>query len=135
MEIINSFELPYNFYVYEGLCDNIPTKWITRNKWDKKINIRFNGSEIIYKDSFGDEIIIAEEEDEDWDKYTDCKFNPNNKCNCLSINYKNKQKYIDYVSNKFNIKDKLLHTLYLSNKKQLKSFIKENYNFDINDLD
>ena len=56
-------------------------------------------------------------------------------CNCLNIDYPNRKKYIDYVSIKYNITDKLLHTLYLSNRKQLRSFIRHNYNFDINELD
>jgi len=59
----------------------------------------------------------------------------NCKCNCLNIDYPNRKKYIDYVSNKYNIYDNLLHTLYLSNRIQLRSFIRHNYNFDINDLD
>lgn len=60
-----------NYYVYEGLCNNIDTKWITTNKWDKHINISFSNNEIIYKDSFGDEIIVLERDDDDWDKYID----------------------------------------------------------------
>ena len=135
MEITNSFEIPNKYYVYEGLCDNIETKWITKNKWDKQMNVKFNGTEIIYKDNFGDQIIVLEKNEPDWDKYTDCKFNPNSKCNCLSIDYTNREKYIDYVSNKYDITDKLLHTLYLSDREQLRSFIKHYYNFDINDLD
>ena len=26
-----------NYYVYEGLCDNRKTKWITKTVWDYKI--------------------------------------------------------------------------------------------------
>lgn len=121
MEISKSFQIPITHYVYEGLCNNIETKWITKNEWDKK--------------TISDEMIVLKKDDPDWDKYTDCKFNPNSKCNCLSINYPNRQKYLNYVSNEYNITDKLLHTLYLSDKEQLRSFIKEYYNFDIKDLD
>lgn len=64
-----------------------------------------------------------------------CLKSENCKCNCLTIDYPNRKKYIDYVSKKYNIYDKLLHTLYLSNRSQLRSFIKHYYNFDINDLD
>ena len=64
-----------------------------------------------------------------------CKKQENSKCNCLSINYTNREKYIDYVSNEYDITDKLLHILYLSDREQLRSFIKHYYNFDINDLD
>lgn len=64
-----------------------------------------------------------------------CLKEENSKCNCLSIDYPNRKKYLNYVSNKYSINDKLLHTLYLSDKKQLRSFIKHYYNFDINNLD
>ena len=135
MEITNNFQISNTHYVYEGLCNNIQTKWITKNEWDKKtISCKMIDNKLIYKDNFGDEMIVLEKDDPDWDKYNDCKFNPNSKCNCLSIDYPNRQKYIDYVSNKYNITDKLLHTLYLSNRDELRSFIKHNYNFDINDL-
>tara|TARA_R100001509_G_scaffold162981_2_gene136079 strand:+ start:2399 stop:2632 length:234 start_codon:yes stop_codon:yes gene_type:complete len=55
-----------------------------------------------------------------------------NNCNCLSINYEDKKRYIDFCVDKFNISEEIEHTLYLSTKKQLRSFIKHYYNFDIN---
>lgn len=64
----------------------------------------------------------------------ECLKTENCKCNCLVINYPNRNKYIDYVSTKYNIKGQLLHTLYLSNRQQLRSFIRHYYNFDINTL-
>jgi len=134
MEITNKFKLK-DYYVYEGLCNEIPTKWITKSEWDEKININFSSTGIIYTDSYGDEIIVLEEDDEDWNIFVDCKFKPTNNCNCLRIDYPNKEKYIDYISDKFDIKDMLLHTLHLSSREQLRGYIKHNYNFDINDLD
>jgi len=58
-----------NNFVYEGLCDGIPTKWITKNEWNKKINIKFINNEIIYTDNFGNKIIILEEDDDDWNNF------------------------------------------------------------------
>jgi len=56
-------------------------------------------------------------------------------CNCLSIDYLNKKKYIDYVSKSFNITGSLLHTLHLSTREQLRSYIRHYHKFDIDDLD
>ena len=56
-------------------------------------------------------------------------------CNCEKITYPNKQKYIDFVGEKFNIHKSILHTLHLSTKEQLKSYINHYYNFNIYDLD
>ena len=138
MEITKTFKVSKNnidYFVYEGFCDNVETKWITKkNEWDKKITMKFNGLEMIYKDTFGEEIIILEkDEDEYWD-WIDCIKN-NKNCNCLSIDYFNKKKYIDYVSKTFNITGALLHTLHLSTREQLRSYIAENHKFNINDLD
>ena len=138
MEINKSFKLSKNnidYFVYEGFCDNIETKWITKNnEWDKKITCKFNGKEMIYKDTFGEEMIILEKDDDEWWDWEDCIMNKEN-CNCLSIDYLNKQKYIDYISKKFNITGALLHTLHLSTREQLRSYIRHNHKYDINDLD
>ena len=58
----------------------------------------------------------------------------NQKCNCLIIDYENKQKYIDYVGTKFNIHIDLLHTLHLSTKEQLRSYISHYHKYDINKI-
>ena len=51
-------------FVYEGTCDGIPTKWVTKSKWDGKIKIQMlNNKEIKYTDSSGDEILVFDEED------------------------------------------------------------------------
>jgi len=138
MEITKTFKVSrnnINYFVYEGFCDNVATKWITKkNEWDKKITLKFNGSEMIYKDTFGEDIIILEKDEDEYWGWIDCMKNREN-CNCKTIDYFNKQKYIDYVSKKFNITDSLLHTLHLSTREQLKSYISENHKFNINDLD
>jgi hypothetical protein len=56
-------------FVYEGTCDGIPTKWITKSKWDYKITVEYlpyyiNTKQLKYSDSNGDEIIIFEENDD-----------------------------------------------------------------------
>ena len=56
-------------------------------------------------------------------------------CNCLIIDFENRLKYLNYIKKKYNITDRLLHTLYLSNRNELRSYMKHYYNFDINDLD
>ena len=56
-------------------------------------------------------------------------------CNCLIIDFENRLKYLNYIKKKYNISDNLLHTLYLSNRNQLRSFMRHYHNFDINDLD
>lgn len=52
-------------FVYEGTCDGIKTKWITKSKWDFKINVRFDKEkkDIEYTDSNGDEILVFDEQD------------------------------------------------------------------------
>ena len=56
-------------------------------------------------------------------------------CNCLFIDFENRLKYLNYIKKKYNITDRLLHTLYLSNRNELRSYMKHYHNFDINDLD
>jgi len=68
----------------------------------------------------------SEEEEGEGEVYT---------CNCLIIDFENRLKYLNYIKKKYNITDRLLHTLYLSNRNELRSYMKHYYNFDINDLD
>lgn len=66
MKIEDIYRFKYdnvNYYVYEGLCNNIKTKWITKTKWDYKIKIAFNGIDIEYLDSKGDFITVLEKND------------------------------------------------------------------------
>ncbi len=55
-----------NCYVYQGTCDNIPTKWITKTEWDFKINIVREDEGIYYRDTKGDLILVLEEDDDLW---------------------------------------------------------------------
>ena len=50
-------------YVYEGICDKKPTKWITKTKWDGKIKIQIVNDEIKYKDNDNNLILIFDEDD------------------------------------------------------------------------
>ena len=67
MEINDTYKIKIEnikHFVYEGSCDGIPTKWVTKTKWDGKINIQMLNSEgIKYTDSSGDEILVFDEED------------------------------------------------------------------------
>jgi hypothetical protein len=67
MEINDTYEIKIEniqHFVYEGTCDGIPTKWVTKTKWDGKIKIQMlNNKEIKYTDSSGDEILVFDEED------------------------------------------------------------------------
>ena len=67
MEINDTYEIKIEniqHFVYEGTCDGIPTKWVTKSKWDGKIKIQMlNNKEIKYTDSSGDEIFVFDEED------------------------------------------------------------------------
>ncbi len=56
-------------------------------------------------------------------------------CSCLTIDFKNRLKYLNYIKKKYDIYDKLLHTLYISNRNQLRSYMKHYHNFNIDDLD
>jgi hypothetical protein len=67
MEINDTYEIKIEniqHFVYEGTCDGIPTKWVTKSKWDGKIKIKMlNNKEIKYTDSSSDEILVFDEED------------------------------------------------------------------------
>ena len=57
-------------YVNKGWCDGIPTMWITRQKkWDKQISVAFKDGEVRYSDTNGDEILVFEPDEEEWDLY------------------------------------------------------------------
>ena len=77
MEINDTYEIKIEniqHFVYEGTCDGIPTKWVTKSKWDGKIKIQMlNNKEIKYTDSSGDEILVFDEEDVEY-KYIRKRF-------------------------------------------------------------
>lgn len=65
MEITDTYEIKIEgvrHFVYEGTCDSVPTKWVTKSKWDGKINIQMK-TPITYTDSVGNEIRVFDEED------------------------------------------------------------------------
>jgi hypothetical protein len=55
------------YYVYEGLCDDIPTKWLTTTEWNGIILTRLNrdGDELTleYWDEKGNPIKVFDEDD------------------------------------------------------------------------
>jgi hypothetical protein len=59
------------YHVYVGKCDKIPTKWVTRTKWNYKINISYNKDEgeLEYLDDKGKEILVYEKDEEEWEMY------------------------------------------------------------------
>jgi hypothetical protein len=66
MEIYDSYTISIEniqHFVYEGICDGILTKWITKLTWDGKINIQIINKKLKYIDSHGNEILIFDEND------------------------------------------------------------------------
>jgi len=64
MEINDVYKVMVNktpMYVYDGKCDKIPTLWITKSKWDYKINVQMVNDEMTYTDSNGDKMIVCVE--------------------------------------------------------------------------
>ena len=66
-------------FLYEGICNDVPTKWITKTKWDYKIILQMRNNIMTYRDSDGDEILVFEEDEDEYKKY-----NRNNKQRVLS---------------------------------------------------
>jgi hypothetical protein len=70
MEIYNAYIIKSKdtqYFVYEGTCDGIPTKWITKSKWDGRIKIKMSKREgIKYIDSEGKEVLVLEEDDDEY---------------------------------------------------------------------
>lgn len=50
-------------FVYEGTCDGIPTKWVTKTKWDGTIKVQMVNDKITYTDTNGKEILVFDETD------------------------------------------------------------------------
>jgi hypothetical protein len=57
--------------VYDGICGDIPTKWITQGEWDYTITIRFDKeiNDLVYTDSNKKEILVFEEGEEGYNIY------------------------------------------------------------------
>jgi hypothetical protein len=56
-------------FVYEALCDGIPTKYITKKIWDLQIRFAMVSGEIKYFDSDGNPILVYEEDDYQYKHY------------------------------------------------------------------
>jgi hypothetical protein len=50
-------------FVYEGTCDGIPTKWVTKSKWDGNIKVQMVNNKLHYTDNDGKEILVFDETD------------------------------------------------------------------------
>ncbi len=72
MDITNIYKIKIKdneLFVHEGTCNGIPTKWVTHSKWNFKIKVQMINNEIKYKDSDGNEILVFEEDDEEYNTY------------------------------------------------------------------
>jgi len=59
------------YFLYESLCDGIPTLYLTKSKWNFHLTLKFEGGEIVYKDDNNDEVLIYEEGDEQYKSLMD----------------------------------------------------------------
>ena len=50
------------YHVYSGICDGIPTKWITMNPWDGTIVFQHG----MYKDGNGAEMFVYESDETEY---------------------------------------------------------------------
>ena len=58
-------------YIYVGICNDIDTKWVTQSKWDYKLRIQMNEdrTELNYIDSKNQEVLVYENDEEEWDLF------------------------------------------------------------------
>ena len=69
MELTKIYEIKINnvqHFVYEGTCDGIPTKWVTKTEWNGKITLKMVNNELKYFDSYGHGIDIFDEDDAEY---------------------------------------------------------------------
>lgn len=72
MEIKNIYKIYIEnivHYLYDGICDGIPTKWITKTKWNGRIKIVYKDGEIKYMDDEGNDIVIFDVNDIEYKYY------------------------------------------------------------------
>lgn len=82
MNIERTYKLIKNnitYYIYKGTCQqqikmgvlrDIPTKWITKNnKWDFKLTLKRKNGALRYFDSYGEEVMVWEEGEEEYHLY------------------------------------------------------------------
>ena len=56
------------YYVYDGLCDGRPTKWMTTTQWDGMMKLKFENGEIVYEDSKGKVMLVFEKGEMEFEK-------------------------------------------------------------------
>ena len=58
-------------YVYLGICNGRPTKWVTAAPWDFKIECQLNpaSGELSYKDGQGRPMQVLESGDPEWSEW------------------------------------------------------------------
>jgi len=69
MDITKHFKITIKnipYFVYEGTCDGIPTKWVTKSEWNGKITLKMVNNELKYFDINGDEINVFDENDDEY---------------------------------------------------------------------
>ena len=54
------------YHICEGLCDDIPTKWVTLSEWDGIISIQMVDGELKYSDGNGKEMLVFESDETGW---------------------------------------------------------------------
>jgi hypothetical protein len=59
----------YMKYVYVGVCNGFHTKWVTKTKWDYRVDAVINNGYVEYKDSNGRKMLIIEDDEEEWSLY------------------------------------------------------------------
>ena len=72
--ILNTYTKKINgikLYIYVGICNDIPTKWITQSKWDFKLRIQMNEDRtgLDYIDSANQEVLVYENDEEEWELF------------------------------------------------------------------
>ena len=55
------------YFVHQGICNGIETKWITKSPWDYSITIKFVNDELVYLDSNMDDMFVYEVDEEEYD--------------------------------------------------------------------
>jgi hypothetical protein len=63
-------------HVYEGQCqseswtnNSFLTRWITQSPWDGKLTLKMTDGGMIYMDSSGKEMLVYEEDEEEYHMY------------------------------------------------------------------
>ena len=57
------------YYVYDGVCDNIPTKWITQSEWEFGIGVQFVDGEAQYRDGNGEPMFVYDLDDSEYNDW------------------------------------------------------------------